>query len=71
MPRRRRAWTKEEDDYLRQWAAEGVSRHAIAVRLGRSDMGIDKRARAMNVPLNIRHRKPQSINSPQATAPVV
>jgi hypothetical protein len=41
MPRRRRAWTKDEDDYLRQRAAEGVSRHSIAVRLGRSDMGID------------------------------
>ena len=35
-----------------------MSLHAIAVRLGRSDMGVDKRARAMNV--SSEHPAPQA-----------
>jgi DNA-binding NarL/FixJ family response regulator len=54
MGRLRRFWTAEEDELLRQLAAQGQSRHAIAVRLGRDDRTVDDRAKAIHVELKVR-----------------
>ena len=51
---RRREWTTEDDEHIRALTAAGLSRHAIAVRLGCSDVSVDRRARAIQVPLVIR-----------------
>ena len=62
---RRRDWTAEDDDRIRQLTAAGLCRHAIAVRLGCADVTLDRRARAIDVPLVVRPKrapnKPSSI----------
>jgi DNA-binding NarL/FixJ family response regulator len=54
MGRLRRPWTTEEDELLRQLVAQGHSRHAIAVQLGRDDRTVDDRAKAIQVELKVR-----------------
>jgi hypothetical protein len=53
----KRPWTMEEDELLRQLAAEGLNRHAIAVRLGRADLTVGARAEAIQIPLKVRHQR--------------
>jgi hypothetical protein len=60
---RRRAWSLDDDGRLRQLAAVGYSRHAIALKLGRRDSSVDVRAREIGVPIQAR-RKPHT-QSPQ------
>jgi hypothetical protein len=54
---RRRAWSLDDDECLRQLAEAGYSRHAIAQKLGRRDSSVDVRAREINV---ILRRSPRS-----------
>jgi hypothetical protein len=54
MGRLRQPWAAEEDELLRQLAAQGLSRHAIAVQLGRDDRTVDERAKAIQVELKVR-----------------
>jgi hypothetical protein len=49
---RRRDWTMEDDERIRELTAAGLCRHAIAVRLGCTDITLDRRARAIDVPLD-------------------
>jgi len=51
---RRREWTTEDDEHIRALTAAGLCRHAIAVRLGCTDVSVDRRARAIHVPLVIK-----------------
>ena len=51
---RRRDWTAEDDERIRELTAKGLCRHAIAVRLGCADSTVEKRARAIDVPLLIK-----------------
>jgi len=51
---RRRDWTAEDDERIRELTAEGLCRHAIAVRLGCADSTVEKRARAIEVPLVVK-----------------
>jgi hypothetical protein len=51
---RRRNWTAEDDERIRELTASGLCRHAIAVRLGCTDVTLDRRARAIDVPLVIK-----------------
>ena len=51
---RRRDWTAEDDERIRELTADGLCRHAIAVRLGCADSTVEKRARAIDVPLLIK-----------------
>jgi hypothetical protein len=51
---RRRNWTAEDDERIRELTASGHCRHAIAVRLGCTDVTLDRRARAIDVPLVIK-----------------
>jgi hypothetical protein len=53
-----RPWTAEDDDRLRELVAQGFSRHAIAVRLGRDDQTIAVRAKALQIELKVRPRAP-------------
>ena len=52
--RPRRPWSAEEDERLRQLAAQGLSRHAIAVQLERDDRTVDLRAKAIQIELKVR-----------------
>jgi hypothetical protein len=65
---RRRAWSFEDDDGLRHWAAAGYSRHAIALKLGRRDSSVDVRAREIEVPLSIRARRSPNTKRPRDNA---
>ena len=53
-----RPWTSEDDERLRELIGQGLSRHAIAVRLGRSDTTIESRAKALQIELRVRPRAP-------------
>jgi hypothetical protein len=53
---RRRAWSLDDDERLRQLAAAGYSRHAIARKLERRDSSVDVRAREISVPIKARRR---------------
>jgi hypothetical protein len=66
---RRRDWTPEEDERIRQLSAEGLSRHAIAVRLGCSDITVARRARVMEVPLVVRPKRAPSKPTPNGVQP--
>jgi DNA-binding NarL/FixJ family response regulator len=54
--RPKRPWSAEEDERLRQLAAQGLSRHAIAVQLDRDDRTVDLRAKALQIELRVRPR---------------
>jgi DNA-binding NarL/FixJ family response regulator len=54
--RPKRPWSAEEDERLRQLAAQGLSRHAIAVQLDRDDRTVDLRAKAIQIELRVRPR---------------
>jgi hypothetical protein len=54
--RPKRPWSAEEDERLRQLAAQGLSRHAIAVQLDRDDRTVDLRAKALHIELRVRPR---------------
>jgi hypothetical protein len=50
----RRNWTAEDDKLIRELTGAGFCRHAIAVRLGCSDVTLDRRARALDLPLVVK-----------------
>jgi hypothetical protein len=52
---RRRDWTMEDDERIRELTAAGLCRHAIAVRLGCADATVAKRAHAIDLPLDIKN----------------
>jgi DNA-binding NarL/FixJ family response regulator len=54
--RPKRPWSAEEDERLRQLAAQGLSRHAIAVQLDRDDRTVNLRAKALQIELRVRPR---------------
>jgi DNA-binding NarL/FixJ family response regulator len=54
--RPKRPWSAEEDERLRQLAAQGLSRHAIAVQLDRDDRTVYLRAKALQIELRVRPR---------------
>jgi hypothetical protein len=54
--RPRQPWSAEEDERLRLLAAQGLSRHAIAVQLERDDRTVDLRAKAIQIELKVRPR---------------
>jgi hypothetical protein len=54
--RPKRPWSDEEDEHLRQLAAQSLSRHAIAVQLDRDDRTVDLRAKALQIELKVRPR---------------
>jgi hypothetical protein len=44
------AWTREDIEKLRLWHSAGVSRNAIATRLGRSKSSVNTKIRALRLP---------------------
>ena len=65
---RRRDWTRENDECIRELTAAGLCRHAIAVRLGCADATVTKRAQAIDLPLIIKNTGGRSHRSKHVAA---